>query len=200
MRLHEKLAWYWFASFKPSPTQKSTCQWDPILTTKFENYFWTKTHATYYDPVLLDYLTVMAKDLRLFFRVSREKLQESAWDALWDFWMDVFEALRLPNRCEKKTDLGICWWMMRLMKHQKTVFNCILSAGTTKTNLSMTQKNYLLIGRITRERNSTKLTYGPICQSEMTNHNLRWLWYVPCSSFVGNSRQASRHKSCWNRL
>lgn len=187
-------------SFKPSPTQKSTCQWDPILTAKFENYFWTKTHATYYDPVLLDYLTVMAKDLRLFFRVSREKLQESAWDALWDFWMDVFEALRLPNRCEKKNRSWHLLMNDATYEAPEDGFNCILSAGTTKTNLSMTQKNYLLIGRITRERNSTKLTYGPICQSEMTNHNLRWLWYVPCSSFVGNSRQASRHKSCWNRL
>ena len=60
---------------------------------------------------------------------------------------------------KKKTDLGICWWMMQHMKHQKTVFNCLLSEGTAKTNLSMTHKYYLMIGCITRERNSTKLTH-----------------------------------------
>lgn len=65
----------------------------------------------------------------------------------------------LTKQMWKKTVLGICWWMMRLMKHPKTVFNCILSEGTAKTNLSMTHKYYLMIGCITRERNSTKLTY-----------------------------------------
>lgn len=185
MRLHEKLAWYWFAkvSFSHSsrvPPRKARANeiqfWQPSLRTIFEpkpmphtmtQSSWT---TSLWWPKTCDY-----------FAVFPEKSFKSQLEM--HFGISGWMCLRLyayQTDVKKKTDLGICWWMMQHMKHQKTVFNCLLSEGTAKTNLSMTHKYYLMIGCITRERNSTKLTYLSI-----RNHNLRWLWYIPCSSFVG---------------